>query len=112
MSSIKKDDVHFSNIEDFNKLFNTEIIPNKNCYFLNSKNGKFPYIFAFQLESNKYKKQYGADVFVFPGYDLWRAEVCTWTCYDIIKSHFENIMSYPCDSDKSKYSKDFFDSKK
>lgn len=67
---------NFYNIWDFNRQYNLNIKPIKNCYYFEisnaiySKNWKYPYIFWFQLESTFYKILNFWKYYSYPWYDL------------------------------------------
>ncbi len=63
----------FKNINEFNKNYNVDIRPIKNCYILANKDNiylnlenKSDYIFLFNLYSKKYRKIYKNLYYVYP----------------------------------------------
>jgi len=93
----------FDNIWDFNKLYNLNIEPIKNCYYLTDRNWFFKnnkwgwwYIFWFELESKKYIEKYWDKYYAYPEYDLPEDKICTWKCYDNNYKNFTRIISNTC----------------
>jgi len=89
------------NYIDFNEKFNQDIKPIKNCYYLKTKNWKYPYIFWFKLESDKFIKKYWTWYYAYPKYDLPRVPLCFWEgdnipCKDRNHLEFETTISNPC----------------
>lgn len=89
------------NYLDFNKKFNQDIKPIKNCYFFKTENGEYPYIFWFKLESDKYINKYGTWYYVYPKYDMPYNNLCFWykynnPCQDRNYLEFETTISNPC----------------
>jgi len=100
-------DYSFYWYQDFNKQFNQEITPIKNCYFLVDRNSYFKdrlwwwgYIFWFQLESNKYIEKYESNIFAYPEYNLPEEIFCAWWCSDVNRDDFELTIMKPCEENK------------
>ncbi len=72
LKDLKRNDEQFLYLKDFNKIYNQNIKPIKNCYYLRNykSEDRVPYIFWFKLESlfniYLYKKNY----FAYPKYDI------------------------------------------
>jgi len=102
LESISKNDETFYSLREFNQIYNTDIGPIKNCYYVSNSNWNEKYIFWFQLESQKYIKQYWIKYFVYPKYDLPKDCVYLWMwnqlawCPDKTKDKFEDIISHTC----------------
>ncbi len=104
LDNIPKDAKKFKTLKKFNELYNAWIEPIKNCYYVSNLNWKYPYIFWFKLESEKYKNKYWEKYYVYPNYDLPFTPYCWWSkdCQDDInKWFFLSVISYHCDSDNS-----------
>jgi hypothetical protein len=84
-------------IENFNKVYNTNIKPIKNCYAISRYNWEESYLFWFKLESFLYKLRYWNWYFVYPKYDkpypTWLQ--ITWQP-DTERKIFYFIISNPC----------------
>lgn len=96
----------FRNIGDFNKIYKSNIMPIKNCYFINDFNWNEKYIFWFKLESLLYRIKYKNSFIVYPKYDLpksknsfwlWRGKIDDNTDYNYLD--FIDHISNPCDED-------------
>jgi len=106
LDPLDKDSYSFDNIWDFNKLYNSNIEPIKNCYYIKDRNWWEKYIFWFKLESDKYIKKYWVEDFAYPKYDLPVEEVCLWDvgiswehineCPDANLTTYQSIISNPC----------------
>jgi len=106
LNKLDKNSYGFDNIWDFNKLYNGNIKPIKNCYYLSNKNWWEKYIFWFKLESNKYIDKYWTESYIYPKYDIIKEEICLWMpdldwskwkgCWDGNRDLFERIISNPC----------------
>lgn len=100
MDKIPKDAKKFYTLKEFNNIYSADIKPIKNCYYVSNYNWDNPYIFWFNLESNKYIKQYWTGYYTYPKYDLPNDEIIcfgtTESCIDSIKVKFTNIISNPC----------------
>lgn len=105
---LDKNSYKFDNIKEFNKNFNQNIKPIKNCYFLTSRNWYFDkskwwgwYIFWFKLTSDRYKNKYWVEYYAYPKYDLPIFKLCFWLwewwCYDDNKESFIKTISNPCE---------------
>lgn len=89
----------FRNIRQFNSIYNSDIKPIKNCYYLSKYNWDEKFIFWFKLESMIYKIIYFRENYVYPKYDLPIYNICTWgnRCdYDSTKARFIKTISNPC----------------
>ena len=86
----------FYTLKDFNTLYHGDIQPMKNCYYVSNDNGNEKYIFAFNLESKKYKRELSREFYFYPWYNLKNRTVCIWYCYDDNMKHVLNIISHPC----------------
>lgn len=94
----------FKDLKEFNKKFNQNIKPIKNCYFLADRNRFFEnnlwdggYVFWFQLESLISKFMYSWNYYTYPKYDLPIVQACVWVCYDILRARFKYDISHPCE---------------
>lgn len=87
----------FNSLKEFNSMFNSNITPIKNCYYVSSNNWSYKYIFWFKLESLTYKIKYMSNEYIYPKFD-WN-NYCTWWCprNNPIKYNLEKIISYPCE---------------
>ena len=99
MTTKQKKTQNFNNLQEFNKIYDTNITSIKNCYDITNYNWKEKYWFWFQLESHFYKLLYKNKYFYYPSYDVEPAFVCTWHCYDSNRSYFEYTVSHPCRED-------------
>ncbi len=102
---LKKDSYNFKWLNEFNKIFNQNIIPINNCYYTSSANWNEPYIFWFKLESNTYIEKYWDEYYSYPKYDLpiipicfgfwkWEWNTCSW---DRNFEYFIKTTSNPCE---------------
>ncbi|MDR0771809.1 MAG: hypothetical protein LBF15_01820 [Candidatus Peribacteria bacterium] len=66
----------FTNLKEFNEVYNMNITPIKNCYVMSAYNGDYPYIFAFKFESLFYTLKYQSWYFVYPKYDWGYFHIC------------------------------------
>jgi hypothetical protein len=92
----------FSDLWDFNQIYNSNIKPVKNCYYINNDNGDEKYLFWFKLESLLYKIKYLNTYIAYPSYDLSKSLYCGWgkDCKDDLDFYsFEKIISNPCNGD-------------
>jgi len=57
LKNLKRSDKEFLSLSEFNKLYNAEIKPIKNCYYVKNyaSSNRVLYNFWFKLESDKYK---------------------------------------------------------
>lgn len=97
LSTTAIEDFKFANIEEFNKQFQTDITPIKNCYYVSrTKNiiseysdlGEW-YIFWFKLESKKYRDIHNIEYYAYPKYNLkyWQtcnAKLWPWWLFDVV----------------------------
>ncbi|EKE28172.1 MAG: hypothetical protein ACD_3C00086G0016 [uncultured bacterium (gcode 4)] len=100
LSNIWKDDKKFFTLKEFNQKYNANIKPIKNCYYVSNSNWGKPYIFWFQLESDKYKSIYWTGYYAYPKYDLPYSKICYWTkasCHDFTYNIYEHTISNPCE---------------
>ncbi len=108
LKDIKRSDKKFQSLKEFNHIYNADINPIKNCYYIKNyeDNNRVLYTFWFKLESKKYKDKYwligkyGTVYYVYPKYDLPYSKVCFWTkksCTDLAYDHFDTIISNPCE---------------
>lgn len=90
---------NFENLKDFNNKYNQTIKPIKNCYFMQSHNWNYLYIFWFKLESLIYKLRYVSINYVYPKYNLSYDNFCDgWkTCIDWNLSDFKYTISHSCE---------------
>lgn len=95
----------FGLLKKFNYIYDANIIPIKNCYYVSSFNGNESYIFWFQLESIIYKTIYWTKNYAYPKYDKPLSRMCmwwawpfngAWWCRDMSRIWFEEIISNPC----------------
>ena len=101
-------DYKFRNLYDFNRKFDQNIQPIKNCYYLISTNffenknyywNGVWYIFWFKLESEKYINKYWTRYYIYPKNDFPTRKVCygsAESCSDWIFDKFDKIISNPC----------------
>ncbi len=102
---------YISSLKEFNKKFNQDIQPIKNCYYVVSTNyfdeyeWNSKYIFWFELHSDKYKNKYWKEdeywifYYAYPKYDLPYSKICFWSkdsCTDFTYSRFAKKISNPC----------------
>ncbi len=107
LESINSNDKEFFSLKEFNKQYNQNITPIKNCYDVNNYNANGEYMFWFKLESLIYICVYWGKYFAYPKYNLPKGRLCFWLvvwwwdswCYDNNRLHFETVVSNPC-SDK------------
>ncbi len=100
---LDKNSYSFNNLKEFNKKFNQNITPIKNCYFLSDRNIYFEdkkwgggYVFGFKLYSSKYRKIYWNLYIAYPKYNLPVEYACLWSKYcrdDLNFSWFAQIIS-------------------
>jgi hypothetical protein len=86
-------------LNEFNKKYNIDIKPIKNCYYVSNGNKWDNFIFWFQLESEKYRKLYRKNYYVYPKYDLKIEPLCImwWWCIENISYvRFLETISNPC----------------
>jgi hypothetical protein len=123
---ITNENYNFENLNDFNSLFNVNLEPKGNtCYYLNSNNGDFPYIFWFQLFSKKYKNKYKdlyrweyikdltklfnesgftgnywVNYYFYPWYNKRPDPFCDWwsICDDLTFLKIKEIITKPCEN--------------
>ena len=86
----------FYTLKDFNTLYHGDIQPMKNCYYVSNDNGNEKYIFAFNLESKKYRELYLRSFYAYPWYNLPFERFCIWYCYDNNMRQVLNTLSHPC----------------
>ncbi len=102
LRNLKRTDTKFSSLKEFNNIYNSNIKPIKNCYYINKYNNKdrVLYNFWFKLESDKYIKKYWDENYIYPKYDLPISKVCFWLgewgCYDLVYDKFNKTISNPC----------------
>ena len=99
LETIDKNTKKFSNLKEFNEIYNAWIKPIKNCYSIDTYNWSEPYIFWFKLESLLYIYIYKTKYFAYPKYDTPISKFCDWwdECIDDInRKWFEEIISNPC----------------
>ncbi|NVP17844.1 hypothetical protein HUU51_03960 [Candidatus Gracilibacteria bacterium] len=94
LETIREEDERFFSLNEFNKIYNQNIKPIKNCYYLNNNNGKYPYIFGFKLESLFYSYIYGTNLYSYPGYD--QPIIKKLPLQDSLYEYFYLIISNPC----------------
>lgn len=105
LDSIPKDVKNYPTLREYNENYNLNLIPIKNCYYVNFKNWKYPYIFWFKLESYIYIYIYKTKFFSYPDYDL--QVKLAWPLFstkplpddynpDSTRRIFENVISNPC----------------
>lgn len=70
--------IWFRYIWDFNKVYNANLKPIKNCYYISDENWDHPYILGFQLESLFYKFLHFWKNYAYPTYDIPKRILCTW----------------------------------
>ena len=106
LDKLDKNSYSVKDLNDFNKQFDIDIKPIKNCYYVTSRNRHFDnkkwggwYIFWFELESKTYIKKYWTQYFAYPKYDLPKLQICDSWCYDKNQEDFEYIISHPCKDD-------------
>lgn len=98
LRNLKRTDTKFSSLKEFNNIYNSNIKPIKNCYYINKYNNKdrVLYNFWFKLESDKYIKKYWDENYIYPKYDLPISKVCFWLgewgCYDLVYDKFNKTI--------------------
>ena len=100
LKDLKMEDKEFFNLKEFNDIYDVNIKPIKNCYYLRNYNSKdrVPYAFWFKLESLLYKFIYWTTYYTYPKYDIPYRQMCVsgrW-CYDGAKDAYIYIISHPC----------------
>lgn len=102
----EKYEYSFRKLWQFNKTYNTNIQPIKNCYFISDFNWDEKYIFWFKLESLLYRIKYKSTYIAYPSYQqpesknifwFWWSAINDNTDYNFIK--FIEHISNPCDED-------------
>ncbi|MCH2188240.1 hypothetical protein MK079_00220 [Candidatus Gracilibacteria bacterium] len=58
LDGLSKDVDKFFTLREFNEITGANIQPIHNCYYVSNRNGDEPYMFGFQLESEKYRDKY------------------------------------------------------
>lgn len=106
LNNIPQDSKKFYSLNEFNELYDINIKPTKNCYYVSNSNGKENYIFWFKLESQEYKNKLWEEYYAYPKYDLPYDESCfpseiiwfpgEWVCMDMRKERFLGTISNPC----------------
>jgi len=100
LKDLKRDDKQFFYLKDFNEIYNINLKPIKNCYYLRNyrSEDRISYTFWFKLESFIYKYIYWDNYYIYPKYDLPYTQWCeSWIwCYDKTRKNFEYIISNPC----------------
>lgn len=110
LSNFQKWDFTIRNYIDYNRKYDPDIKPIKNCNYVSTENWKEPFIFWFKLESDKYKNKYWTWTYVYPKYDLPKDEICFWLmpskieeynnwnnwCDDKNNDKFMRIIEEPC----------------
>lgn len=87
---------NFYNLWDFNRKYNANITPLKNCYYFAVSsfygwNWKYPYIFWFKLESSFYKILNFWKYYSYPWYDLNNnIKMSTWLNPDPLNKYPNN----------------------
>lgn len=104
LDSLDNENYDFFGIDEFNKNFNQNIEPIKNCYYIwNSSwffenNKSWEYMFGFMLESKKYIMKYWDKNYAYPKYNLPEYIACdSVSCDDWNLKGFKNIISNPCE---------------
>lgn len=100
LKDLKREDKQFLYLKDFNEIYNENIKPIKNCYYIRnySSEDRVPYTLWFKFESIFYKTMYKTQYYVYPKYDIpykTRCESWIW-CYDWNRDNFEYTISNPC----------------
>lgn len=123
LKDLKREDEQFFYLKDFNEIYNKNIQPIKNCYYLRNykSDDRVSYTFWFKLESEIFKNIYKTEYYAYPKYDLPVQSICmwwhwfcedevekdsdipyaknckfNWECFDTNRRAFENIVSEPC----------------
>ncbi|MDD2907476.1 MAG: hypothetical protein PHH98_02435 [Candidatus Gracilibacteria bacterium] len=99
LNNISTDSKKFFTLKDFNNIYDSDIKPIKNCYYISNSNGKEKYIFGFQLESLIYKFINFGKNYVYPKYDLPPSYFCggSRNCSDnMVFNIFYKTISNPC----------------
>lgn len=96
----KLDLYEFQTLSEFNKKYNLNIKPKKNCYYISSENWDEEYIFWFQLVSIYYKTKYNSDNYAFPKNDLSDKLIYLWMWSNYVPKspldHYHRIISSHC----------------
>ena len=95
LKNLKRTDTKFSSLKEFNSIYNSNIEPIKNCYYIKNYENKerVLYSFWFRLESNKYIQKYWDKNYMYPKYDLPIYKICVWECVDKNKIKFYKTIS-------------------
>ncbi|MDD2907809.1 MAG: hypothetical protein PHH98_04155 [Candidatus Gracilibacteria bacterium] len=98
LKDIKREDKEFFNLNEFNKIYNVNIQPIKNCYHISNYNGNEKYIFGFKLESFINMIIYKTAYYAYPKYDLPYLPMGDSSGrFDYNNDKFINIISRPCE---------------
>ncbi|MDD2907810.1 MAG: hypothetical protein PHH98_04160 [Candidatus Gracilibacteria bacterium] len=113
LKDLKREDKQFFNLNEFNKIYNVDIQPIKNCYYLRNykSEDRVPYTFGFELESliytfiygddyysNLYKYVFGQRYYTYPKYDLQYVPVYDSAgVFDGARSNYDYLISHPCE---------------
>ena len=87
LDSIYREAKRFYSLKEFNDIYDANIKPIKDCYYVSNSNWNEKYIFWFKLESLIYKFIKFWENYAYPKYYLPTDYACTWgsSChYDII----------------------------
>ena len=78
LNDLKRENKQFLNLREFNEIYNVDIKPIKNCYYLRNYNSddKEPYTIWFRLESLTYKIKYMKNYLIYPRYNLKEGTIC------------------------------------
>ncbi|MDD2871763.1 MAG: hypothetical protein PHS49_07285 [Candidatus Gracilibacteria bacterium] len=88
----------FRTIKEFNSIYNSDIKPINNCYFIFNYNGDEKFIFGFKLESILYKLYNLNWNYAYPKYDLPISTACVMGggCIDGNYKSYTLTISNPC----------------
>lgn len=98
LKNLKREDKQFFSLKEFNVIYNSDIKPIKNCYYITNykSEDRIPYTFWFQIESLIYRFIHFSVNYAYPKYDLPYDRICASWCYDRNKAIFEATISRPC----------------
>ncbi len=103
LKDLSREDKQFLYLKDFNTIYNSNIKPLRNCYYIRNyiSKDRVLYTFWFKLYSITYKLYYLHNFYVYPKYDIPYSNWCIWwqngECFDINRRAFENIISSNCE---------------
>lgn len=98
MESIPENSGKFYTLKEFNHLYNANVEPKKDCYYVSNVNWDKRYIFWFKLYSELYRQKYKRFYYASVSYDLPYDIICAGYCYDRNMELFLRTISHPCEN--------------